>query len=125
MSYVLVVDDAEDIRASLIQIAEMEGYDVRSVPDGERALEAIEAYGPPHLMILDLMMPKMTGTEFLQRLPQDVFTFPVLVVSAAAKFFSSPHPNVVGVLAKPFALDDLLAFLPPRGAKPKLRLIQG
>ena len=68
----------------------------------------------PCLVFLDLMMAPMDGREFLERVSArgDVKQFPILVVSA------NPHalpkdllPGVLGMLRKPFALEELLAVL--------------
>jgi two-component system, OmpR family, alkaline phosphatase synthesis response regulator PhoP len=59
---VLVVDDDPDIIELLQYNLEKEGYDVRSAPDGWKALEVARAY-LPELVLMDIMMPQMDGIE--------------------------------------------------------------
>jgi two-component system alkaline phosphatase synthesis response regulator PhoP len=86
---VLLADDDEDFRFVLAESLEAEGYDVVAVPNGAAALALLEdaAKGraaPPDLLVLDLLMPKMSGLELLQRLRKSTrwATLPVLVVTA-------------------------------------------
>lgn len=65
---VLVIDDDEDIRETLGQALEFEGYKVLKAIHGQDALDLLEALNQkdyPKLIILDLMMPVMDGSEFL------------------------------------------------------------
>ncbi len=64
---ILVVDDNEDNRELLTAHLESRGYVIETAPDGQSALEAIEAL-PPDLILLDVMMPKMNGMEVVRRL---------------------------------------------------------
>jgi DNA-binding response OmpR family regulator len=82
------------------------GYAAVGAEDGIAACDLVEQIFP-HLIILDLHMPRMSGVEFLARWQQ----IPVLILSG----YLSEHrveqgrPNVVGVLEKPFDLDVLVA----------------
>jgi CheY-like chemotaxis protein len=85
---VLVADDDEDFRAALAEMLEEDGYDVVAVPNGAAALAALEdaAKGrtrPPELLVLDLLMPGVSGIEMLQRLRKSGrwARLPVLVVT--------------------------------------------
>ena len=69
MTTIALVDDDENIVASLKPFFEAEGYTVRAYPDGESALQGL-AENPPDLAILDVKMPKMDGMELLRRLRQ-------------------------------------------------------
>jgi CheY-like chemotaxis protein len=86
---VLVVDDDDDFRAALAETLEAEGYDVVDAGTGDAALALLDdaAKGrtrAPDLLILDLLMPKMSGIEVLQRLRKSRrwTSLPVLVVTA-------------------------------------------
>lgn len=61
---VLVVDDDEDIRALFRCVLELDGFEVACAADGEEAL-AIGTADRPDFIVLDLMMPRMSGAEFL------------------------------------------------------------
>ena len=85
---VLLADDDEDFRLVLAQALEEDGYDVVAVPNGAAVLATLEdaakGRGPrPDLLVLDLLMPKMSGIEVLQRLRKTTrwATLPVLVVT--------------------------------------------
>ena len=62
---ILVVDDDPDIRDSLREVLEDEGYDVSCVGNGREALDHLKAASPrPCVILLDLMMPVMDGWQF-------------------------------------------------------------
>ena len=69
MTTLALVDDDENIVASLKMFFEAEGYQVRTYHDGEAALPALTET-PPDIAILDVKMPKMDGMELLRRLRQ-------------------------------------------------------
>lgn len=79
---VLVVDDESDIRAFLSDLLKDEGYDVLTAEDGVEAMETI-AKGPPDLILLDLLMPRETGTDLYRRIHQkkELKEIPVIVIS--------------------------------------------
>ncbi len=59
---ILLVDDEPSIQKMLVHALEREGFQVHAVGDGEAALEAFGSF-EPHLLILDIMLPKLDGTE--------------------------------------------------------------
>ena len=83
---VLVVDDDPVIQKLLKVNFEMEGYDVITAGDGAEGLAAARSEAPD-VVILDIMMPKMTGLEVLAALKQDKDTeaIPVILLSAKAQ----------------------------------------
>jgi CheY-like chemotaxis protein len=85
---VLLADDDEDFRSALAELLDEDGCDVVAVPHGAAALALLEdaARGrapPPDLLVLDLLMPSMSGLEVLQRLRRSArwARLPVLVVT--------------------------------------------
>lgn len=85
---VLVADDDEDFRAVLAETLAEDGYEVSAVQNGAAVLAVLEdaAQGrarPPDLLVLDLLMPNMSGLEVLQKLRKSTrwATLPVLVVT--------------------------------------------
>jgi len=80
---VLLVDDDEVVRRSVRQALEPIGWQVSEAEDGEVAVEALAA-GRPDVIILDLMMPKMDGFEFLDELrgQPDWQGIPVVIITA-------------------------------------------
>jgi two-component system, OmpR family, response regulator VicR len=63
---ILIVEDEQPLNDAYKMILTKEGYDVRSVFDGEEALEIIDDF-QPDLVLLDLRMPRVGGIEFLRR----------------------------------------------------------
>ncbi len=110
---VLVVDDDRDIRETLQELIEDEGYDVLTARHGAEALEKLRERRPG-LIVLDLFMPVMDGAEFRRRQLADpaLAQVPVVVISAAAGL----DERVAAMRAedhfeKPIRLDDLLAAI--------------
>lgn len=103
---VLVVEDEADIRETLRDILEMEGYRVCCAENGQEALHVLSKVRPM-LILLDLMMPVMSGYELLKRLREssELATIPVTVVSAIGD--RSAVPDAL-VLKKPVDLEVLL-----------------
>jgi CheY-like chemotaxis protein len=67
---ILVVEDDPDIAESLCDVLRSEGYDVVTASNGKEGLDRLEEMGRPCLILLDLMMPVMSGGEFLAVLRQ-------------------------------------------------------
>ncbi len=109
MAWVLVVDDDAGTRDVVTDALGDEGYQVRTAPSGQAALRMLQQEGQPSLILLDMRMPVMDGTAFLaayRQLPGP--HAPVVALTAAGR---PTIEGVDGVLAKPFALDDLLAVV--------------
>ena len=82
---ILVVEDDEGVRESLMLLLQSEGYDVVGVENGQEALQALRADdGSIRLILLDLMMPVMNGTAFRdeQRRDPRLTGVPVAILSA-------------------------------------------
>jgi CheY-like chemotaxis protein len=101
---VLVVDDDEAIRDVVAEVLRDEGYSVVCAENGAQALREIQGDHHPDLVLLDLMMPVMSGWEVLEQLQasEELSQIPVVVVSAMTA------PGVREHLAKPIDLDNLL-----------------
>jgi CheY-like chemotaxis protein len=112
---VLVVDDDRAIRDSLREVLLAEGYDVVIAENGAVALQIMRSQPPPDVVVLDLMMPVLSGWEVLEQLETDasVRDIPVLVVSAmgAPLASSGQHGGVRMSLPKPPDVDALLAAI--------------
>lgn len=108
---ILVVEDDQDIRDTLGQMLELEGYEVTSAANGQEALAALERIPSPCLILLDLMMPVMNGWEFLERRKEHTAfaTIPVVVVSAAGDRAQSAVAS--GYIKKPIDWDGLMKFV--------------
>jgi two-component system cell cycle sensor histidine kinase/response regulator CckA len=117
---VLVVDDEEAVRRIARMILERAGYCVLEAPDGLRALDLLYTYsGPIDLVVCDIVMPNLSGTELVERLKKEQPDLKVLLISGQVE--DSP---VVGVelLRKPFTAQALqaavMALLPDMSSTP-------
>jgi two-component system, sensor histidine kinase and response regulator len=103
---VLVVEDDDDIRESVAEVLKDDGFRVTTARNGSEAIESLRTH-EPCVVLVDLMMPVMTGWELVSRMRADdsLARVPVVVTSAASE--RSP-PGVDRVLAKPIDLDALI-----------------
>jgi CheY-like chemotaxis protein len=111
---ILLVEDDGAIRDSIAEILEGEGYRVVQASNGAEALERLRCDRNPDLILLDLMMPVMDGWQFRDRQEHDprIRNIPVLVISADHALDQKlDELRVDGWLAKPFALESLLAAI--------------
>lgn len=81
---ILVVDDDTYLNDFYVELLTSEGYQVNSAFNGQEALDLI-AKNPPHLILLDIMMPVLNGNEVLERLKADEKTqkIPVIMLTNA------------------------------------------
>jgi CheY-like chemotaxis protein len=110
---ILVVDDDADIREGLRQALEFEGYSVSQAANGKQAWELLHSRPPPALVLLDLMMPVMDGSELLRLIRSDpaVRKLPVVLVTAFGSAAAARAVESQGCLAKPIDLDELMALV--------------
>jgi len=108
---ILLVDDDEDIRATLGAVLQAEGYEVVEARNGLHALQQLMRSPLPRAILLDMTMPVMTGFEFLDFQKEDprIRAIPVVAVTVHAKV--ADLPGVARVVRKPFDLEQLLAVL--------------
>jgi two-component system, OmpR family, KDP operon response regulator KdpE len=106
----LLVDDDVTLLSVLSRRLSRAGYDVRTAPNGHRALQALED-GWPALLIVDLMMPEMDGFELCRRVKR-LADLPIIVLSAVdaseAKV-SALELYAEDYVTKPFDPDELVA----------------
>jgi len=110
---VLIVDDEAAVRESLRHALELEGYAVELAADGGRALAQIET-ATPDAVVLDVLMPGVSGLDVARRLRNNGNRVPILMLTARAAVDDRVEGLDAGAddyLVKPFALDELLARL--------------
>jgi CheY-like chemotaxis protein len=108
---VLVVDDDPDIRTSLRDVLEVEGYRVREAEDGSVALRVLREGTRPCVILLDLMMPVVNGWQLQETLAGDraLASIPVLLISGAGQLPAhAASMGASGYLTKPIDLEPLL-----------------
>ena len=131
---ILLVDDEEAITANLAPLLERSGFDIVVAADGEEALRQAADY-EPHLIVLDIMMPKMDGRETLRRLRQAGNWTPVILLTQVGESTERAMALEEGAddyLNKPFDPHELVARMravlrrarpgqPPLATAPRLR----
>ena len=111
MSRILIVDDDAGILRLLASLFEDEGWDVDAASGGQQALRMLES-APPAVILLDLMMPGMSGEELIGELRSRGLETPVVLMSArknVAEIAEGTHAS--GYLAKPFDIEDALTLV--------------
>ncbi|WP_112268613.1 response regulator transcription factor [Lentzea terrae] len=113
MTAVLIAEDDADIRDLLVFKLMQDGFDVTAVADGSAALDAVAAERPD-LVILDVMMPGMSGLDVCQRLRSEhaTKTLPVILLTARAQEADVESGFGVGAddyVTKPFSPRELLS----------------
>jgi CheY-like chemotaxis protein len=116
---VLVCEDDEGIREVLVEAIEGEGLVAQVAHDGLEALERLQQGDGRFLVLLDLLMPEVSGYEILERMNADsqLLGEHIIVVISATGFTRPLSPGIIEkrlvkeVLYKPFELDELLALL--------------
>lgn len=110
---ILVVEDEADLANAVAFHLQREGYSVRRAEDGERALAEAQRL-PPDLIILDRMLPRISGDEVARRLKRDSRTSSIPIIMMTAK--AEDEDELVGFalgaddyVRKPFAVKLLLA----------------
>jgi two-component system OmpR family response regulator len=114
MKHILVVEDEEHLAFGIKYNLEAEGYEVTTAADGPAALTVIERADPPvDLVVLDLMLPGMSGYAVCETLRQQGNNVPVLMLSARTLVEDRVRGYDVGAdqyLQKPFELEELLSM---------------
>ena len=113
---ILLVEDDLELRDSVQDILESEGYEVVPAANGKQALEYLRSTsggdGAPSLVVPDLMMPIVSGWQVLEAIHEDPeLELPVIVVSASG---CARPDGVSAFLRKPFDVDELLETIHER-----------
>ena len=112
---VLVVDDSDVIRELIAINLELEGFEVFTAIDGQDALDRVAAIRP-HVMTIDVRMPRLDGISLVQTLRRDPSTahIRVVMVTASAQEAEVRRGEAAGVdayLTKPFEPDVLVGIV--------------
>lgn len=110
MQRILIIEDEREIARGLQDILEFEGYEVSTAGTGKEGLQTI-ARREPDCIILDLMLPDMSGYDVCEQIRQKLNT-PILMLTAKAQDHDKIRGFKVGAddyLTKPFSVGELLA----------------
>ena len=110
---ILIVDDEVDLVSTLTYSLQKEGYEVRSAYDGKAAIEQATMEPVPDLILLDLMMPELSGTEVCLHLRSEPKTknTPIIMLTARGEEVDRVVGFEVGAddyVVKPFSVRELL-----------------
>jgi len=111
MAKILIVDDEPEIVRGLEDNLRFEGYQTASAANGEDAL-ALALRGAPDLILLDVMMPRMSGWDVCRALREKGIDVPVIMLTARGEEADRVRGLELGAddyVAKPFSLRELLA----------------
>src|SRR5262249_22612621 len=105
---ILIVDDDEDTRFALAHLLEAEGYVTAGVATGAEALSHLRAGRPTALVILDIMLPDMSGVAVRAELKRDATLASIPVVGFSALDDDGRLPDVAAYVRKGLEIDVLL-----------------
>ena len=109
---ILLAEDDQDIRDVVQEVLEERGYDVIPARTGRQALDvlALDEAARPAAVILDLMMPIVTGWQVLEEMRQrpELEKIPVIILTAVSQDMPT---GATAILRKPFDINELLSLL--------------
>jgi len=108
---ILLADDNQYIRQSLIELLIDNGYLVETVENGSRAYEQT-LKNNYDLVILDISMPKMNGVEAVSAIREKKSDLPILIISGRAsprELYMAIKNGAIMFIGKPFTFDELLS----------------
>jgi two-component system chemotaxis response regulator CheY len=108
---ILVVDDNDALRENMTEALELEGYAVEAVPTGPAALAALAREPLPGVVLIDMLMPGMSGQELVAAIRRDPRLARLRVVLVSGLAPARDALPVDAVLGKPFGVADLLAVV--------------
>lgn len=113
MQRVLIVDDEPSIVLALDILMKREGYETLIAEDGERAMQVIGQFNP-HIVLLDIMMPRLDGYEVLARIRADAMLKDAIVILLTAKGRDAEREKGLSLgadayITKPFSTRDVVS----------------
>ncbi|MFC1811370.1 response regulator [Thermodesulfobacteriota bacterium] len=104
---VLLVDDEKDFVNTLAERLELRGYQVLTALNGESALQIVEN-DPPQLVVLDLLMPGISGLDVLEQMKTLSPQMPVILLSGRGSSAEGMQLGSYDYLMKPVNIDELI-----------------
>lgn len=113
---IIIVEDEPSLVFTLQDTLENEGYDVFVAKKGDEAVDIVKKENP-HLMILDLMLPGMSGYDVCRKVRGMNYTFPIIMLTARDQEIDKVAGLNIGAddyMTKPFGVKELLARIQAR-----------
>ncbi len=110
---VLLVDDEAEFVSTLAERLILRGMDARTASSGEEALLIVDS-DPPHVVVLDLMMPGLGGKEVLQRIKRQYPKIRVVLLTGMTCTLEADDARRLGAfdcLMKPLDIDELIKVI--------------
>jgi two-component system, chemotaxis family, chemotaxis protein CheY len=116
MPTILIIDDDDDLRDTLVVLLEDQGYSVIAASDGE---SGVRAFGEarPDLVLSDVIMPNSNGVDAIRRMREIDPTVRIVAMSGGSisgddhQLRMAKEAGAMEVLPKPFEVDDLVAVV--------------
>jgi CheY-like chemotaxis protein len=118
---ILVVEDDDDVRDAMVEVLQAEGYETVPAVDGVEAVGHLEAGLEPCLILLDLMMPRMSGWQFIEHDVVRASQAPIVVMSAYGTGDEMRSTGVAAYMRKPVDVEVLLGVIARHTARPGAR----
>ncbi len=116
LKHILIVEDEPSLVFTLKDTLEAENYRVSVITDGAKAIEAVQI-SEPDLMILDLMLPNVSGYDICKEIRELKHTFPIIMLTARDQEIDKVTGLNIGAddyITKPFGVKELLARITAR-----------
>lgn len=113
---ILVIEDEAEIAEGICTVLEHEGYQVDIAYDGQSGLDKIME-GKPDLVLLDIMLPEISGTEIIKTVRENGISVPVIMLTALSQssdIINGLDSGADDYLTKPFRAGELLARIRAR-----------
>ena len=113
MGTILIVDDDPRLRQSFEKLLTAEGHSVWTAPDGETALNMVQA-NHPDMVIMDIRMPGISGIETFKAIHQLDSKLPVIIMTAYGTTETAIETTKLGAfdyVLKPFEVPDILTLI--------------
>ncbi len=111
MHKILIVEDEDAIRMGLVDLLEIEGYEIDVAVDGEQAMDKVRAF-QPNLVILDLMLPKASGYDVCRFIRKSFPHTFIMMLTAKNEEINKIQGLEIGAddyVTKPFSVFELMA----------------
>jgi CheY-like chemotaxis protein len=113
-AHIVVIDDDHDLRQTLVEALELEGYELHATGDAATGLVYLAGGAPADVILLDLMMPGMNGWEFCARRAELPVIARIPVIALTARRQQDYPPGADAVVHKPFEIATLVRAIDER-----------